>query len=226
MKNMKKKILLFVLAFAMIFTSLVTTSYADEPAGGEGGEQEEEVWQCQCPVHNPEYEGEGTVCDGTARRINIARNLVIGETLTTTSTSWHLVNGLPTLFDGNWHEGCLSAAHHPPQANNYFEMHFAEGNMVTEIKFVVNSTGRGTYDGNSVWNELTNRDFTLTVNLYNGSEKVGETVVIATKDIQIYTTSQVIHLHHILNQILIDGMNMFLLYQKPLSLMFSVHLRR
>lgn len=176
---MKKKILLFVLAFAMIFTSLVSVAHAED-----GGDESGDTWQCLCPVHNPEYNGEGSTCEGAARRVNIAKNATFVETST---DGWQLKAGLPLLVDGDWHTGALSNPKHAPAANNYFEMHFAETNNVTEINFVVNSTGQGSYDGNSVWNELTNNDFVLTVKLYNGADQVGENVTIATKDIQTYS---------------------------------------
>lgn len=177
---MKKKILLFVLAFAMIFTSLVSVAHAEE----EGGDESGDTWQCLCPVHNPEYNGEASTCEGVARRINIAKYATFTETST---DGWQLKAGLPLLNDGNWHTGALSNPKHAPAANNYFEMHFADPNNVTEIVFVVNSTGQGSYDGNSVWNELTNNGYTLTVKLYNGTEQVGETVTISAKDIQTYS---------------------------------------
>ncbi|MBE6624534.1 MAG: hypothetical protein E7622_02695 [Ruminococcaceae bacterium] len=125
---MKKKILLFVLAFAMIFTSLVSVAHADEPAG-EGA-----TVDCDCPVHNPDAKVPSLECSNEERVVNIASE----ATFTVQGGTWHIQNHTSELVDGDWHIGMLG---NNTGGDTYITATFADPNYVTDINIVVNSYG-------------------------------------------------------------------------------------
>ena len=176
MKDMKKKILLFVLAFAMIFTSLVTTSYADEPAGGE-----EETIECDCPVHNPDAKVPSTECANADRVVNIASE----ATFTVQGGTWHIQNHTSELVDGDWHIGMLG---NNTGGDTYITATFADPNYVTDINIVVNSYGINLptrpWDTIAVNNmtEKTSDGFGLYITLYTWDETAQEEKVLAGFD--------------------------------------------
>lgn len=126
---MKKKILLFVLAFAMIFTSIVSVAHAEET-----GTEEPEV-ECDCPVHNPNAKVPSTECANAERVVNIASEATMSIV---SGGKWMTNDFLKDMIDGDWHHGTLSAA---GVAWTEFDMVFSDTNYVTDINFVVNSFG-------------------------------------------------------------------------------------
>ena len=178
MKNMKKKILLFVLAFAMIFTSLVTVAHA------------EEGFQCTCPTCKGTTPGlrsdaEITECQGQ-QYINIAPSAKIVEIQ---NTHWHFSAGIEPinrLTDGDWHYGVLSPSGTPWEK---FSMAFEEANSVDKIVLVLDNWGQGTNSGGVTYTPTnTNLDvrggtsYTFKVSIFTWDEQsqaevqYGETV--------------------------------------------------
>lgn len=144
---MKKKILLFVLAFAMIFTSLVSVAHAEE----EGGD-EPEGFVCTCPTCKGTEAGlrsdaEITECQGQ-QYLNIAPSAKIVEIQ---NTHWHFSSGISPinrLTDGDWHYGVLSPAGTPWEK---FSMAFEGDNAVDKIVLVLDNWGQGTNSGGATY---------------------------------------------------------------------------
>ena len=182
---MKKKILLFVLAFAMILTSLSTFVFADdEPAGGE----EPEGFVCTCPSCSGEEAGlrsdaEITACQGE-KYLNIAPSSKIVEIQ---NTHWHFSSGISPinrLTDGDWHYGVLSPSGTPWEK---FSMAFEEDNCVDKIVLVLDNWGQGTNSGGHTYTPTaTNLDdrngnsYTMKVSLYTWDETAGAEVQYGT----------------------------------------------
>lgn len=174
---MKKKILLFVLAFAMIFTSLVSVAHAEET-----GTEEPEGFVCTCPTCTGTEAGlrsdaEITECQGQ-KYINIAPSAKIVDVA---NTHWHFMGGIEPinrLTDGDWHYGVLSPSGGPWQS---FAMKFEEPNSVDKLVFVVDNYGQGTnssgatytktatnLDGSDAWNNPTS--FIIKITIFTWSE--------------------------------------------------------
>lgn len=117
--NMKKKILLFVLAFAMMFTSLVSVAHADEPAGG----------------------GVATLeCEGSAYR-----NIASWATISASTTNWIVADeawrgNFTRLVDGDYGTGAGSS-HSDRFISRYFE--WDEAYVFDKISIWVNQNPSG-----------------------------------------------------------------------------------
>lgn len=169
---MKKKILLFVLAFAMMFTSLVNVAFADDAGAGDGtGDDTGTTVICQCPAHNPDaqkpsmditqdYEG----CQG-AQYVNIASTAELSTPLD--GNNWMVTYHLDKLVDGNWHQGTLSGSR---TYVNTAHFTFNKPNNVKKIVTVVNSWGQGSGSGGATCGSegvLTENAYGLSVTIYH-----------------------------------------------------------
>lgn len=159
---MKKKILLFVLAFAMIFTSLVSVAHAEE----EGGTTPTGP-VCGCPIHNADYVAPSNSCEGVARSVNIADRIefsVNGDK----DYLWHYAYHLDKLVDGDWHNGFYGS---PKVTTMNYTMDFNGDevpNYIEKLVFVLNSYGVCSND--SVIANMTTNDFSLRVDVYTWDE--------------------------------------------------------
>ena len=187
---MKKKILLFVLAFAMIFTSLVSVAHAEDGDEPEG-------FVCSCPACTGAEAGlrsdaEITKCQGQ-QYLNIAPSAkIVDVTSDNKDYEWHFWDGFDHLnpsinkmVDGDWHYGVLSSARQPWWK---FSMAFEEENCVDEIVLVLDGWGQGsssrgkTYT--STYTNLDDRngtDYTMEVTLYTWDETTSAEVQYGEK---------------------------------------------
>ncbi len=174
---MKKKILLFVLAFAMMFTSLVSVAHADEAGDAEGTGT---TVECDCPVHNPDAKVPSLECSNEERVVNIASEAAMAVT---SGGKWMTTDFLKDMVDGDWHHGTLSSS---GIAYTEIDMVFDDPNYVTDINFVVNSFGTNLRerpkDAAPVEEMTHNASFPIWVTLYTYNEDTQQDEVITGFD--------------------------------------------